>query len=235
MNKEYKISGSKTGKIEKNNIKKKLFKTIVVTIGVVSVSISIFNIARNRKKDEAIINSVSSVEDGRGYSEQIEKDLGLGLENKYEDDIDELCSYLYIIDNYNDVTDTLEKAEYKKILLDGYNNVINKSLGMLKGKVAEENGFSADDIIIRVGTYRQEAKVRNEDIEKDIPLHKDQLRLASSIAHFQGIEVEKLQGAVDNDLYNNYMKLMRDVIVDSVKLVDYVDDYKLPNFLEFFR
>lgn len=232
--KRYKLVGSKVGKIEKNEIVRDLFRSISVSTGVVLVATSLIyaghNIKVNREKDQQIAEAVTSVNDS-SYVSQIEKDLSIDLEDDYENDINKLCSYLYMIDNYQE-EDAYSQYQSKCELVENYQDIVDTSLSLLKKQIATEKNVSVD----RIGVYAGEEgyfAVIDGNLENRMNFHGDQLRLANSIASFQGFLPTKF--LEDEQGYESYMNKMRNVILDSVKLVDQVEDYQLPDFVKFVR
>ena len=103
---------------------------------------------------------------------------------------------------------------------------------MLKKEIAAERNVSIDHIGVYVGSEGYFAVI-DGDLENRMDFHGDQLRLANSIASFQGfLPTEFLK---DDQGFDFYMNKMKNVILDSVKLVDQVEDYQLPDFVKFVR
>ena len=153
-NKRYKLVGSKIGKIAKNEIVRDLFRSISVSTGVVLVTTSLIyaghNIKVNREKDQQIVEAVTSVNDS-SYVSQIEKNLSIDLEDDYEDDINKLCSYLYMIDNYQE-EDAYFQYRSKCELVENYQDIVDTSLNLLKKEIAAERNVSIDHIGVYVGS-----------------------------------------------------------------------------------
>lgn len=248
MSNSYGIKGFRKFSLSKrqlNNIKRRSIATGALLIGLGSFALG-HDIKKNRDTDALIREGVSSFDTdstnltnytSNNYSEQIEKMLNQDIEDKYEKDINQLSSYLYLVDNYVDSEDAMVAYHCKEELYNHYDDVIDISLNLLKNKIADSEQVDANEIVISVSRDGTVAKFINGD---EVNLHGDQLRLANSIADFQGYNMDALQRNNNNTIYNQYLKKLSRVVVDSVKLVNQdnhkdIEDYSMPDFVERIR
>lgn len=231
---KYILRGSKTGKIGRNAINRDSLLSVSVALGVVLCSTTfIYNAYKVKEKDAKISEVISSTQDSI-FSEQIEKELSVNIENKYEEDINKLCSYLYMVSQYDSIESFIEKDHKKIELVESYQDIFDTSLNLLKNKVSDEKGIPVENIFIYVGGGKTIAEVYEDgNLLDSFNLKGDQLQLAKSIAFFQTDHPDVYRE--DDKLFRGYMSNMKNVIIDSVKLVDQVEDYKLPDFIKFVR
>lgn len=233
--KNYQLKGSKTGRIGRNEINKDLLTSVTLALGVVLCSTNlIYKTYKVKEKDAQISTAISSTTRDSFFSERIEKELSINMDDKYEDDINKLCSYLYMISQYDSIGSFIERDSNKTELVDSYRDIFDTSLNLLKNKVSDEKGIPVENIFIYVGGGKTIAEIYEDgNLVDSFNLKGDQLQLANSIAFFQTDNLEFYKE--DDKLFRSYMYNMKNVIIDSVKLVDQVDDYRLPDFIKFVR
>lgn len=231
---KYKLSGTKVGHIVKNQIHNDLFRSLTVAAGVVLVATSlIYHISNIKARDDQISDTIASSSD-LSFTEELEKKLSMKLDDQYEDKIEKLCSYLYTIEQYHGAESFHQKSSCKKELVDHYQDVFDTSLTLLKSKIASERQIPVESIFVYVGKGQTIAEVYEEGrLLNSFSLKGEQFQLANSIASFQTDDLEVYRES--HQLFENYMKNMKNVIIDAVKLVDQVEDYQLPDFIQFVR
>lgn len=245
---EYKSQGSRKTSLSKRKVQ--IIKRVSITTGVLFVGVGGILLGRevseNRKTDHLIQEGVSSFSKDvtdlsnysfNDYSKKIEEMLEQDIENRYEKDINELCSYLYLVDNYAESEDPMEKYQCKEELCSHYEDILHTSLTVLKNRIAESEQVDPHNIVVSVSKNGTVAKMVNGDI---FHLHGDELRLANSIADFQGYDISHFMEGNNLSAYHQYLKGLSKVVLDSVKLVnkengEYVEDYTGPDFVERIR
>lgn len=231
---KYELKGTKTG-IAKFDRKKYVLKSFVIRFGTIMISLSMLYglrvINQNRIEDEKINLVVASTDSSNNYTDELNSLLNMDIDDEYKNDLDELCTYLNLIQKYKTIDDEAEKYTIRNKMLDDYKNIESKSLNMLKRKVADDNDISKDDVEIYVGRKGTYAIIN----DKHVDLKNDDLRLAQSISAFQGYNINGLRQDKDSKSFDKYMNEAEHVLDDSVKLVDSKDSYKLPSSIGYAR
>lgn len=213
----YKLKGSKTGKI-KSIRKKELIAEVASFVGVICITAAIFpSMAKgllNVSKSDDIMETISNVENDN-YAEEINRLLGLNLDNNYVENVDELCSYMKLIDTYYE-GDPIEKYTAKTKLAKDYKKIQDISLDLLKKKIADEDSLKAENLTVYMG--RGGEFVLNGDTK--IPLKGENLKFARNIADFQCYNPEVMIDNNDASVFDKYITDLQEVIVGSVKLID---------------
>lgn len=231
---KYKLSGTRVGRIVKKQFHDDLFCSVVVVAGAVLVTTSLLShISGVKAKDDQISDTIASTIN-LSYTDELEEKLSINLDNQYEEKIEDLCSYLYTIEQYHAAESFYQKNSCQDELINHYQDVFDTSLTLLKSKISAEKRIPIENIFIYVGKGKTVAEIYEDGVLlNSFNLKGEQFQLANSIASFQTSELDVYRK--NSKLFENYMKNMKNVIIDSVKLVDQVEDYQLPEFIKFVR
>lgn len=201
---------SKTGTIKKIDVKH--LALIGATIGILAVSVP--NLSKSISNNSRT-NSFDSRE-YTTYSQQVEDVYGVDIADDTEKIIDSLNYKKKLVNDYNNsIIDSDKKLIFDEIEKD---NLAEQALAVVKQSIAKEYGGSWEDYTISNSEpgYESINWVIHRDGHKAIDLD----FRASSLVN----AVDKLQSKSVTDNMNSYVNMYEKVIKETVKYVGKVSD-----------
>ncbi len=189
-NAEYSLTRkSKTG-----SIAKKAFLVAGVTVFLGIGTAVMYNSIQKDRIEEAAYSYDESYET---YSEQIEKMLDVDLDSSLEDNLNSMKVMRETIDDYQNDSALISKADSLKVLIDGKNNFVITALDIAKSWCANEWGGNAENYRIVPENSGAPTWLAVNSEGGNHELHGDIGDLAESIGNLQGYNREMLKNIED--------------------------------------